>query len=267
MVPATESGASPYDNVGLTFHASDILLLISSFFAGIINAIAGGGSFLTFPSLVFAGVPAVAANATNTLAMIPGTFASTWSYRRQLAPIPGISMSLLLGTSLAGGLAGAVLLLKTSEQAFQELAPWLLLFATLIFTFGKEISTYLRTHFHIGAVGYLFLQTVIAIYGGYFGAGIGILTLAVLSLYGMTNINGMNAVKTVIAGTLNAIAAAIFVFSGLIHWRECALMAVAGIAGGYLGAWGAQRVNPRVIRGCVIVIGCAMTIWFFRRLF
>lgn len=251
----------------MTFHGSDILLLIASFVAGVINAIAGGGSFLTFPSLVFAGIPAVAANATNTLALIPGTFASTWSYRRQLAPIPGIPMWLLYGVSLAGGLIGAVLLLKTSEQAFQALAPWLLLFATVIFAFGKEINRYLRTHFHIGVVGYLVLQIIIAVYGGYFGAGIGILTLAVLSLYGMTDINGMNAVKTLIAGTLNAIAAVIFVFSGLIHWRECALMAVAGIAGGYIGAWGAQRMNPRIIRGCVIVIGCAMTFWFFRRLF
>ncbi len=233
--------------------------------AGIINSIAGGGSFLTFPALVIAGVPAVAANATNTLALLPGTFASTWSYRRELAPIPGIPMALLMLVSLAGGVLGAVLLLKTSERTFQNIAPWLLLFATVIFTFGKQISRFLKAHLHVGAASYLAIQAVIAIYGGYFGAGIGILTLAALSLYGMSNIHGMNAVKTLIAGTLNAIAGAVFVFSGLIRWREFTIMAIAGIAGGYLGAWGAQRVNPQAVRFTVILVGCAMTVWFLSR--
>ena len=223
-----------YDNDKLTLQPSDILLILSGFLAGAINSIAGGGSFLTFPALVMAGVPAVAANATSTLALLPGTFASTYSYRRELAPVPGIPMWLLFTVSLAGGIVGAVLLLKTPEKAFQEMAPWLLLFATVIFTFGKEISTYLRTHFHVGAVAFLILQSIVAIYGGYFGAGIGIMMLALLSLHGMSNIHGMNAVKTLFSGTLNAIAAAIFVFSGLIHWRQCVVMAAAGILGGYL---------------------------------
>ncbi|MDZ4799479.1 MAG: sulfite exporter TauE/SafE family protein [Bryobacteraceae bacterium] len=249
----------------MILHATDPLIFIAAFLAGIINSIAGGGSFLTFPALVIAGVPAVAANATNTLALLPGTFASTLSYRKQLAPIPGIPMPLLLTVSLIGGILGAVLLLKTPESAFQAIAPWLLLFATVVFTFGKQIGKFLKTHFHVGVAAYLILQLIIAVYGGYFGAGVGILTLAVLSLYGMSNIHGMNAVKTLIAGALNTIAAAIFVFSGLIHWRECAVMAVGGIAGGYLGAWGAQRINPIIIRATVIGVGVSMTIWFFIR--
>jgi uncharacterized membrane protein YfcA len=174
-------------------------------------------------------------------------------------------MWLLFSVSLFGGIAGAVLLLITSERMFQNIAPWLLLFATVVFAFGRHISSFLQSRVHVGIFAYLILQSVIAIYGGYFGAGIGILTLAVLSLYGMRNIHGMNAVKTVIAGTLNAIAGAIFVASGLIHWRECAITAVAGVFGGYLGAWGAQRVNPQAVRVTVILVGCAMTVWFFGR--
>ena len=247
------------------FHPTDLLLFASAFAAGIINAIAGGGSFLTFPSLVIAGVPSVAANATNTLALMPGSFASTWSYRRQLAAVPGIPVWLLVAISLAGGIAGALLLLFTPERVFQEIAPWLLLFATIIFTFGKQISGFLLDRFHIGVVGYGIIQFFIATYGGYFGAGIGILTLAALALFGMTRIHAMNALKTAMAGTLNAVAAAIFIYSGLIHWRECGIMMVAGIIGGYLGAHAAQRLDPRIVRGVVITTGCVMTVWFFTR--
>jgi uncharacterized membrane protein YfcA len=169
----------------------------------------------------------------------------------------------LLGVSLVGGIAGSVLLLKTPERAFVELAPWLLVFATLIFTFGKQISNYLKARVHIGAVAVLAMQGVIAIYGGYFGGGIGIMMLAALSLYGLTNVNAMNAVKTLLGGTLNAIAAVIFVVSGLIHWHEAIIMAIASTAGGYFGAAVAQRVDQKIVRATVIVIACSMTAYLF----
>lgn len=237
--------------------------MLSAFVAGVINAIAGGGSFLTFPALIAAGIPAVAANATSTVALLPGSFASTISYRNQVRDVPGLSMWALLGVSLAGGIAGSVLLLKTPEHAFVELAPWLLVFATVIFAFGKQISSYLKARVHIGAMAVLAMQAVIAIYGGYFGGGIGIMMLAALSLYGLRNVNAMNAVKTLLGGTLNAIAAVIFVVAGLIHWHEAFVMAVASTAGGYFGAAVAQRVDQRIVRGTVIAIACSMTVYLF----
>lgn len=238
-------------------------LILSGFLAGIINAIAGGGSFLTFPALIAAGVPAVAANATSTVALLPGTFASTFSYRRQVRDVPGLSIWALLAVSLVGGIAGSVLLLKTPERAFVALAPWLLVFATIIFTFGRQISGFLKARVHIGAAAVLCMQAVIAIYGGYFGGGIGIMMLAALSLYGLTNVNAMNAIKTMLGGTLNAIAALIFIFSSLIHWHEAIVMAIASTAGGYFGAHMAQRINPRIVRLAVIVIACSMTAYLF----
>lgn len=240
-----------------------VFLVLSAFFAGLINAIAGGGSFLTFPALIAAGIPAVAANATSTVALLPGTFASTASYRNQVRDVPGLSMWSLLGVSLLGGIAGSVLLLKTPEHAFVALAPWLLVFATLIFAFGRQISKYLKARVHIGAIAVLAMQGLIAIYGGYFGGGIGIMMLAALSLYGLTNVNAMNAVKTMLGGTLNGIAALIFVVSGLIHWHEAVVMAIASTAGGYFGAAVAQRVDQRIVRGAVIAIACSMTAYLF----
>lgn len=239
------------------------LLILSAFIAGIINAIAGGGSFLTFPALIAAGVPAVAANATSTVALLPGSFASAISYRKQARDLPGLSVRALLLVSLAGGVAGSVLLLRTPEKAFVELAPWLLVFATVLFTFGTPISAFLKARVHIGATSVLAMQGIIAIYGGYFGGGIGIMMLAALSLYGVTNVNAMNALKTLLSGSLNAIAALIFVCSGLIHWHEAVVMAIASIAGGYFGAHMAQRVHQRIVRTAVIAIACSMTAYLF----
>jgi uncharacterized membrane protein YfcA len=169
----------------------------------------------------------------------------------------------LLTVSLMGGIAGSILLLKTPERAFVELAPWLLVFATIVFTFGKQISGFLKTRIHIGAAAVLAMQGLIAIYGGYFGGGIGIMMLAALSLYGMTNVNAMNAVKTLLGGTLNAIAAIIFVASGLIHWHEAVVMALASTVGGYFGAAFALRIKPRIVRAVIILVACSMTAYLF----
>lgn len=244
---------------------ANLLLVVAGFFAGMINSVAGGGSFLTFPALVFAGVPLVASNATSTVALLPGTFASIFSYRGRTADIPGLNYWALLTVCIAGGLLGSVLLLKTPESAFVSIAPWLLLFATIVFAFGKQISGFLRARFHIGAVVLFCIQGLIAIYGGYFGGGIGIMMLAGLSLYGMTDINAMNGLKTTMGGAMNLVAAMIFIFSGLVHWQEAAVMAIASTAGGYLGATYAQKLDPRYIRATVIIVGALMTIYFFVR--
>jgi uncharacterized membrane protein YfcA len=238
-------------------------MLAAAFAAGALNSVAGGGSFLTFPTLVFVGLPAVIANATNTVALCPGSFAGAFSYRHGLARLEGISLRTLVIVSILGGFAGAGLLLITPEQTFVALTPWLLLFATVMFAFGKQLGTALKRHVHFGFGALLGSQIVIAIYGGYFGGGIGILMLAALAVFGMKDINAMNGIKTILAGCLNAVAVVVFVVAGKVYWREALIMMVAAIAGGYFGAHWAQKLPGRVIRIFVICTGVVMTVYFF----
>lgn len=240
-----------------------VLLMVAAFAAGALNALAGGGSFLSFPALVFSGVPAVLANATNTVALFPGAFASAYSYRQGLARLEGISVRTMLLVSVFGGIAGAILLLKTPENLFVTLTPWLLLFATLMFAFGKQLGLALKRHMKFGFAALATCQVIIAIYGGYFGGGIGILMLAALAVFGMTDINAMNGIKAILSGTLNAVAVVVFVVAGKIVWPQALIMMVAAIAGGYFGAQYAQRMPAKVIRICVICTGAAMSAYFF----
>ena len=241
-----------------------LLLIAAAFLAGAINSVAGGGSFLTFPSLVFAGVPAVIANASNTVALVPGSLASAFAYRGDIARIEEGHVKIWFFVSLLGGAIGAALLLFTSDKAFRQLAPWLLLFATLLFAFGGRISMALRGRLHSSQSLMLVLLFPIAIYGGYFGGGIGIMILAAFRLYGLTDIHGMNGIKTVLSTALNAIASFIFIAAHQIWWRPTLLMMMAGIAGGYLGPLLARRMRPEIIRAIVIAVGIIMTVYFFR---
>src|SRR3982750_1433668 len=243
---------------------TSLLLIAAAFVAGAINSVAGGGSFLTFPSLVFAGVPAVIANASNTVALVPGSLASAFSYRGDIARMEEGRVKTWFWISLLGGAIGAALLLFTSDKAFRQVAPWLLLFATLLFAFGGRISMALRGRLHASQALMLILLFPIAIYGGYFGGGIGIMILAAFRLYGLTDIHGMNGIKTILSTALNAIAACIFIAAHQIWWRPTLLMMIAGIAGGYLGPVLARRMNPEIIRAIVIAVGIIMTVYFFR---
>jgi uncharacterized protein len=241
-----------------------LLLIAAAFAAGAINSVAGGGSFLTFPSLVFAGVPAVIANASNTVALVPGSLASAFSYRGDIARMEEGRVKTWFFVSLLGGAIGAALLLFTSDKTFRQVAPWLLLFATILFAFGGRISMALRGRLHSSQALMLFLLFPIAVYGGYFGGGIGIMILAAFRLYGLTDIHGMNGIKTILSTALNAIAAFIFIAAHQIWWRPTLLMMAAGIAGGYLGPVLARRMKPEIIRAIVIVVGAIMTAYFFR---
>jgi uncharacterized protein len=243
---------------------TSLLLIAAAFVAGAINSVAGGGSFLTFPSLVFAGVPAVIANASNTVALVPGSLASAFSYRGDIARMEEGRVKTWFWISLLGGAIGAALLLFTSDKAFRQVAPWLLLFATLLFAFGGRISMALRGRLHASQALMLTLLFPIAIYGGYFGGGIGIMILAAFRLYGLTDIHGMNGIKTILSTALNAIAACIFIAAHQIWWRPTLLMMIAGIAGGYLGPVLARRMKPEIIRAIVIAVGIIMTVYFFR---
>lgn len=240
-----------------------LLLVAAAFAAGAINSVAGGGSFITFPSLVFAGVPAVIANASNTVALVPGSMASVFGYREDIQRLADKRLKTWFITSLIGGAVGAALLLSTSDTTFRRVAPWLLLFATLLFAFGNQVSLALRGRLHSSQPLMLMILFPIAVYGGYFGGGIGIMILAAFRLYGLTDIHGMNGIKGILGGSLNAIAALIFISAHQVDWRPTLVMMGAAIAGGYMGPSVARKMSPKVIRAIVIAVGAAMTAYFF----
>jgi uncharacterized membrane protein YfcA len=241
-----------------------LLLIAAAFAGGAINSVAGGGSFLTFPSLVFAGIPPVFANASNTVALVPAAFASGIAYREDIRRLNEKRLKMWFLVSLAGGLVGAALLLVTSDKTFRQLAPWLLLFATLLFTFGNQVSLALRGRLHANPWAMIVFLFPIAIYGGYFGGGIGIMILAAFRLYGLTDIHAMNGIKTLLSATLNFIASLVFIVAHDVYWRPTLIMMAAGILGGLVGPYIARRMKPAVIRGIVIAVGVVMTAYFFR---
>jgi uncharacterized membrane protein YfcA len=240
-----------------------LLLVAAAFAAGVLNSIAGGGSFLTFPSLVFAGVPPVMANASSCVALVPGAAASAFSYRNEIGRAEEKQLKIWFLVSLAGGAVGAVLLLNTSDRMFLRVVPWLLLFATLLFAFGKQVSTALRGRFRSYQAVLLALLFPITVYGGYFGGGMGIMILAAFGLYGLKDIHAMNGMKAIMAGSLKLVAALILIGMHRVDWRPTLLMMAAAIAGGYVGPILARRMRPSVVRGIVIAAGVLMTVWFF----
>ena len=246
-----------------------IFLFFAGALGGAINAVAGGGSFVSFPALLFTGVPPVPANATNTLALWVGTTASGGAYREKLN-IPRRVMIPLVLTSVIGGLAGAFLLIKTPAQTFLRVLPWLLLGATLLFAFGKHltgrISGGLSHEASSAAVMCASIyETVVAVYGGYFGGGVGIMNLAMLAALGMTDIHAMNKLKVMLGGVINGVATITFIATGMIVWPQAMVMAAGSIVGGYSSAHYSQKVPQAWVKSFVILIGTAMTIYFFIR--
>jgi uncharacterized protein len=242
-----------------------LLVAAASFGAGFINAVAGGGSFLTFPALIAAGLPSIDANASNTVALFPGQIATGFSAREGLARVQAddrINVPILAGISFFGGIFGGILLLLTPQTLFSDLVPWLILFATLVFASGNFLITDAKK-IRLSRKGVFVAQGLVAVYGGYFGGGIGILMLAVLTLFGFRDIWLMNSVKIVLSALMNASAAATFVFAGIVHWRWTALVAICAIAGGYAGLHAARRVEPKIMKGFVVVTGLVLTVYFF----
>ena len=238
-------------------------MLASAAAAGMMNAMAGGGTILTFPVLLLLGESAITANATSTVALLPGAAASMAGYRREVADHRRWLKTLLL-PSLIGGAIGSVLLLRTPEHAFEKLAPFLILFATLLFLVQGVISRWSRAHHperpsRARFVAISLVQFGVAIYGGYFGAGIGILMLATLGFLGLSDIHAMNGLKNFFGMCINAVAAAYFIFRGAVDWPAALLMAGAAIAGGYGGARFARRIGRERARKAVVVIGFAIT--------
>ena len=242
-----------------------LLIFAAGLLAGVMNSAAGGGSFVTLPVLIFTGVPSIIANASSTVALFPGSFAGAWAYRHDFKPFEGISLRALWGASIAGGLAGALLLLFTPVSTFDAIFPWLLLFGTLAFTFGRQAGTALRQVVHIGPGALLFGQFVMAIYGGYFGGAVGIMTLAIWSLFFSVDIHALNAAKTLLVGSMNATAVVCFVIAGKVWWPQAVVMMGAAVLGGYFGARFTRRLPAAKVRFGITVLTFLMTATVFYR--
>jgi uncharacterized membrane protein YfcA len=248
-----------------------IFLFFAAIIAGTLNAVAGGGTFISFPALLNTGVPAVQANATNTVALWPGLAASTGAYLKRLN-VPRRLLVPLLLTSVVGGLVGALLLLRTPQHTFLRLVPWLLLGGTLLFAFGNTIRATagktaalddLRNMSWQAIAVTSMAELLVAIYGGYFGAGIGFMILGMLASLGMRDIHAMGAIRTLLAVVINAAAVLTFILAGAVLWPQCVVMIAGALLGGWFGAHYAQKADPRKVRLVVIAVGVAMTAYYF----
>ena len=249
------------------------VVFVAGFVAGMINSVAGGGTLLSFPALVWIGRDPIVANVTNTLSLWPGSLGAMVGFRREIGDAR-LWMARLTAPSVLGGLVGAMLLLQTPSRTFAAIVPYLILFATLLFAAQEPLTRWLRPA-DAGAatpaepsgwVGPVLFQFLVAVYGGYFGAGIGILMLAALGLLGLTDIHQMNGLKNFFAMCINLIAAFYFVFWGPVSWPDALVMATGAMAGGFGGAGLGRRLGRRFVRRAVVVIGVGMAVsLLFRR--
>lgn len=246
------------------------LLCSSAMLAGIVNSVAGGGTLLTFPVLVWALGTSVGANATSTTVLFPGSIAAAWGYRRELKDQRKWIVPLIV-PSLIGGLLGTYLVVRFDEKVFEHLVPWLILLATALFLLQPFISRWTgigKPHqkpsplVFTGIVGFQFL---VALYGGYFGAGIGILMLSSLALMGMGDIHQMNALKSLLASAINGMSVIVFVAYGKVDWKYAAAMVIAAVIGGFVGASVARRLDKNVVRYSVVGIGLVLSAYYFGR--
>ncbi len=247
-----------------------LFLFFAALLAGALNSVAGGGGFIAFPALIFTGIPPINANATNTAALWPGTVASTGAYRGQFNGDMRKWFVPLVVTGALGGLLGAVVLLNTPQKTFMHLVPWFLLLGTLLFAFSQRITGWLNARQHLngsraGVAGAALVQLLIALYIGYFGAGAGILMMAVFALMGVQNIHALNGLKTLLASVCNGVALVTFIVARAVVWPQAALMIVGAALGGYYGAYFAQKMNPRHVRAFAVGVGFAMAGYFFVR--
>ncbi len=241
------------------------LLLLAAFAGGAANALAGGGMFVVFPALLLAGVASVKANATASLVMVPGAFAATWVYRRTLAGVSRGLLTRLLMVSLAGSAVGSVLLLSTSNGQFSNFVPWLLLIAAIAFSLAPRLRAAKSTG-NKSTAWLLAGQLTIAVYGGYFGAGMGILMVALLLVTTSMDIQTATGVRLICATAVNVLAVSLFAWRGALDWKLGLPMLAAGIAGAYLSALVVRRLNENAVRVAILVYAWGLTAYFFVRL-
>lgn len=246
-----------------------LLLLAAGLLGGIINSIAGGGSFITFPALLLVGVPPIAANASNTFAACAGYISGTWALRSEITT-PRRRLVMLSLLSALGGGAGAYLLTLTDDSGFEAAIPWLLLFATVVFAFGSQLNKALQNWSqkrpHLGLIHLalmLVMFVAVSVYGGFFNAGLGIIILSYLSLAGHTQINEMNGLKLLFSTTISLCAIILFLFKGLIVWQETLAVLVGTLIGGYLAGHLSKRLPQVIVRRAILIASIGITGYFF----
>lgn len=237
----------------------------AGFVGGAMNALAGGGTFATLPSLLALGLPANIANATSNVALLPGAGTSAWAFRDELAPLSGVSIGTLAAITFAGGLAGSVLLVLTPSRAFDVIIPWLVLYAFVVLAFGKSASTWLQRRVTIGRKTLLTAQGLLGIYGGYFGGGVGLMTTATYGLLAGHTPRELFAPRTLMLAVANLAAAVVFVAAGMVRWWACLPMLVGAVVGGWAGAHVGKRLPASAVRAWTLLVTGATTIVFFAR--
>ena len=242
-----------------------LVVAAAGLIAGMMNALAGGGSFVTLPALIAAGVPSVNANTSSTVALFPGTLMSAWTYRDGLGPIGSVRLRPLLIATFVGGALGAVLLLRTPIETFDLVLPWLMAIATLMLALGSRLGEMLRRHWRIGAAAVLSVQFCLGVYGGYFGGGVGIMMMAVWSLLSERTLKSFNAPRTLLVSAANTIAVLIFIGAQSVVWRETLVMLVGATLGGYCGALIGRRAPAGVVRVGTLLVSVSITLAFFAR--
>jgi uncharacterized protein len=244
---------------------SFLIVIAAGFVAGAMNALAGGGSFVSLPALIAAGLPPVQANASSTVALFPGGVVSAWAYRDGLGPVGSVSIRKMLAMTLIGGFIGAALLLSTSSATFSFVLPWLLLCASLALAFGRRVGEALRRRWHIGAGAVLAIQFALGVYGGYFGGAVGIMMIAVWGLLDTRDLKSLNAPRTLLVSAANSIAVLTFALAHAVRWPETLAMLVAAMLGGYGGAQIGRRASPHVIRTGTLLLSAGITLAFFTK--
>ena len=239
-----------------------VILIAAAFLGGALNSLAGGGTLVTFPALLFAGLNPIDANASSVVALFSGTFSGAWAYRRNILAVAELSVLGLFTLSLVGGLIGAILLLWTPATIFATLVPWLILFATIVFAVGNFAPVGAIRRLQLGPRSALVALFIIAIYGGYFGGGIGFLLLAAFTLMGMRDINAMNGLKMGLVGVMTVTAILAFIAANVVRWPETLPMLASSALGSYMAAHWAQRLDQRLIKGFVVVLGAGLTVYF-----
>lgn len=242
-----------------------LLLVGAGVIAGAMNALAGGGTFVSLPALIAVGVPSVAANASSTVALYPGTAASVWVYRDGLRAVCGVPLRPLLVTTLIGGLLGALLLLWTPSSVFDRVLPWLLLIATLMLTFGPRLGPALRARFRAGIFTIVLIQFLLGVYCGYFGGAVGLMMVAAWSLLDGAEIKALNAPRTFLVTGGNTVALVCFIIAGAVRWPQTLLMAIGALIGGYVGAHVGRKLPAPVVRIATVLLAVAITVRFFIR--
>lgn len=244
---------------------SVVILVVAGLLAGMVNAIAGGGTLLSFPALIWLGVPPIMANATATMTALPGYIGSAWAYRHDIRAEGSLRLGNIILITAVGGLVGAGLLLITPGDAFLGIVPWLLLTATLLFAAGPRFVAMVRARgLTIGPVLSAVAIFLVAGYGGYFNGGLGIMLLAVFGLIGFQNLHGMNGLKNLLSAVLSVVSVTTYATAGIIAWESAAILALSTTLGGYIGARQARRIrHTEYLRALIVGIGAALTVVFF----